>query len=55
MREQMEAFRRSIPHYEFGDLPSVWPGKAPWPELDEKLQAWGLYRKVLDAPDWAPR
>ncbi|MGD8238186.1 MAG: sulfatase, partial [Armatimonadota bacterium] len=32
MREQMEAFLRSIPHYEFGDLQSVWPGKAPWPE-----------------------
>ncbi len=55
MQQGMEDFLRSIPHYEFGDLQSVWRGKAPWPELDEKLQAWGLYRKVLEAPDWAPR
>ncbi len=55
MRAGLEEFLLSIPRSEFGDLQSAWSGKAAWPQLAAKLQAWGLYRKVLDWPDWAPR
>ena len=55
LREQMIAFLLTLPHYEFGDLQSCWPGKAAKPEIARRLQAMGLYRKVLDWPDWAPR
>ncbi|MFO7948460.1 MAG: sulfatase-like hydrolase/transferase, partial [Armatimonadota bacterium] len=55
MREGLEDFLKTLPHNDFGDLQSAWPGKAARPEIAETLQAWGLYRKVLDWPDWAPR
>jgi len=55
LREQMIEFLQGLPHYEFGDLQSIWPGKAARPEIARRLQAMGLYRKVLDWPEWAPR
>lgn len=55
LQEQMVAFVCSIERNEFGDLQSIWPGKAARPEIAERLQALGLYRKVLDWPEWAPR
>jgi len=55
LREQMIAFLQTLPYYEFGDLQSIWPGKAARPEIAARLQAMGLYRKVLDWPEWAPR
>lgn len=55
LQQMMLDFLLSIPCNEFGDLQSIWPGKAAKPELAAKLQALGLYRKVLDWPDWAPR
>ena len=55
LQEQMLTFLVSIPRYELGDLQSIWPGKAARPEIAERLQAMGLYRKVLDWPEWAPR
>lgn len=48
---QLEDFLKTLSHNDFGDLQSAWPGKAPRPEIDEKLRAWGLYRRVLDWPD----
>ena len=55
LREQMIEFLQGLPHYEFGDLQSAWPPKAARPEIAHRLQAMGLYRKVIDWPDWAPR
>ena len=55
LREQMVAFLLTLPHYEFGDLQSCWPGKAARPEIAARLQAMNLYRKALDWPEWAPR
>ncbi len=55
LQQMMLDFLLSIDRSEFGDLQSIWPGKAARPEIAAKLQALGLYRKVLDWPDWAPR
>ena len=55
LQEMMLDFLLSLDRNEFGDLQSAWPGKAARPEIAAKLQALGLYRKVLDWPDWAPR
>ena len=55
LRDDLEEFLLSIPRYEFGDLQSAWRGKAAKPEIAAKLEAWGLYRKVLDWEDWMAR
>lgn len=55
LQEMMLEYLLSIPRNEFGDLQSIFPGKSAKPEVAAKLQALGLYRKVLDWPDWAPR
>lgn len=55
LQEQMVTFLLGIDRNEFGDLQSLWPGKAARPEIAARLQALGLYRKVLDWPEWAPR
>ena len=55
LQEMMLDHLLSIDCNEFGDLQSVWPGKAARPEIAAKLRALGLYRKVGDWPDWAPR
>ncbi len=55
LQEMMLEFLLGLDRNEFGDLQSAWPGKAARPEIAAKLQALGLYRKVLDWPDWAPR
>lgn len=55
LQQMMLDYLLSIDRNEFGDLQSIWPGKAAKPEIAAKLQALGLYRKVLDWPDWAPR
>jgi len=55
LQQMMLDYLLSIDRNEFGDLQSIWPGKAARPEIAAKLQALGLYQKVLDWPDWAPR
>ncbi len=52
LRQMMLDYLLSIPRNEFGDLQSAFPGKAADPEIAAKLQALGLYRKVLDWPGW---
>jgi arylsulfatase A-like enzyme len=53
LRQMMLDYLLSIPRNEFGDLQSAFPGKSADPEIAAKLQALGLYRKVLDWPEWA--